>query len=478
MNQEFAIESFISFCDDMMIAEEGFLSTIKTKLKKFLLTIVRFIEKRVRRIKNIKIRKFLLSKITRLKQLLGEVDEITPENMESKSSEIQEEANDIKEEVEKIVGEDDDYCEQDMHNVDDDENITVLRNNRAGKNNYFYKVKINNEEKYLEAYNLLLKACKATTFNEYIKYWKEFKRVIKLPEKCTVYAMMPSKKYCIFDMYYILENNRPMKRNIKDVLYHTSKDPNLVAITPRWRAEDTDEIIDEDDPIPSWYGRFFDTPRAFFGTYPMTRMGMHSRKVDPNLTIYKAEGITQAYIDTDGITYGKSVYVEGTLPIKLTKVTFNENGKYEEDINALRNDPKYKNVPDDVFQIVVKLDAIKAKEFIMSELDKINTDPNRRSENAKKWKDFRKKFRCIDSFFKKENVKLFDGPGRLHGTPVFGPELRDYFTRFKMLVRQSFTEGEMKMIISLGSNIFIQNSDLKTREDIEAEATAYNDDLY
>lgn len=475
MNQEFAIESFISFCDDMMIAEESFLNTIKTKLKKFLLTIVRFIEKHARRIKNIKIRKFLLSKIARLKQLLGEVDEITPENMESKSSEIQEEANDIKEEVEKVVGEDEEYLDQAKHNATSDNIVTVLRNDKSGKNTYFYKVKINDDEKYSKIFGDLIAACKATTFNEYIKYWKEFKREIKLPEKCVVYAMLPQKSHKTFDMYYILENNRPVKKNIKDVLYHTSKNPNLTEITPRWRAEDN---ATDDDPGPTWYGRFFDTPRAFFGTYPMNRMGMHSRKVEPDLNIYKAEGITQAYIDTDGITYGKSVYVEGTSPIKLTKVTFNENGEYEEDITSLRNNPKYKNISDDELPIVAKLDATKAKEFILSELDKLDLDPSRRSENAKKWKEFKKKLNHINNFFKKENKKLFEGVGRLHKMPTVGPELRDYFNRFKALVRQSFTEGEMKMVVLLGNYIFIYNHDLKTQEDIEAEAAAYNDDLY
>ena len=34
MNQEFVIESFISFCDDMMIAEEGFLSRLKERFTK------------------------------------------------------------------------------------------------------------------------------------------------------------------------------------------------------------------------------------------------------------------------------------------------------------------------------------------------------------------------------------------------------------------------------------------------------------
>ena len=45
MNQEFAIESFISFCDDMMIAEEGFKDIID-KLIELLKKVVYGIQKK------------------------------------------------------------------------------------------------------------------------------------------------------------------------------------------------------------------------------------------------------------------------------------------------------------------------------------------------------------------------------------------------------------------------------------------------
>ena len=306
-----ACESFIQFCDDMMIANEAFnLSRIKTFLKNMILKALRKAENFFKKIKNEKIRNILVGCTKRLRGLLGEVDQITPETKEEKAETISEECESINKEIDEAVGKDD----PEVDNIDDrelktGEDIKRIKRSKAGKSTYYYENEMS--EEYADAvYDVAKKMDKATTFQEYIGYFKEFKRMLQLPDKCTVYGLrfQGNGARC----YYIVENKRPMKVDINKALYHTSENPNLTEITPNWRAE-------RDDRIPL-DGRFFDSPRAFFGVYPMNRMGGLVKKDNGDRSIYKVEGIRQAFIDTDGINYGKSVYVESMSPIRLSKV--------------------------------------------------------------------------------------------------------------------------------------------------------------
>ena len=70
-------------------------------------------------------------------------------------------------------------------------------------------------------------------------------------------------------------------------------------------------------------GRYFDTPRVYFGIIPVTRYGIRATASNSSdTTIYKADGIKQAYIDVDGFKYGQAVYVESNSPIAVTKVDY------------------------------------------------------------------------------------------------------------------------------------------------------------
>ena len=306
-------ESFINFCDEMAIIQEGFnLTSIKTFLKNMILRVLHKAESFFNKIRNEKIKNFLIGCVKKLRGLLGNVDKITPDNSSEKFSDISEECNKINDEIDTKVGKDDPEIDnRDERELKDTEDIKIIKRSRVGVSTYYYQVKLSND--YADkVYDVALKMDNAKVFSEYIGYFKTFKRMIQLPDKCTVYGLMIDI-YGNLNCYYIVENKRPMKIGIDKALYHTSDDPNLTQITPKWRSE-----IDDGSKIPLT-GRFFDTPRSFFGVYPMNRLGGRVKPGDSR-TIYKAEGITKAFIDIDGIKYGTSVYVESTSPIRLTKV--------------------------------------------------------------------------------------------------------------------------------------------------------------
>lgn len=319
----YSLESFIDFCDDYQISQEGFgnaLKWIKDKLKSMILRLIQFIRRFTSNNKGYGIRYKLDGLLKRLENKLTAVDKI---NTTQEAKKVEEEVNEIKEEVEKIVGEDDEeFNLLDEREVSNTKDIEIMKRSKSGNSKYFIDYIIYNMETFDKICDMIENMIDAKEFSEYIKIFKEFKSILQLPNKCTVYNIDPqiktidNKEVGALNCYYILEDSRPMKRNINDILYHTSKDPNLKSITPRWISE----LSEKKNRLGIRYNsaRFFDTPRAFFGVKPMNRLG---GKIDgQDLYIYKAEGIKNAFIDIDGIKYGTSVYVEGFSDIPLTRI--------------------------------------------------------------------------------------------------------------------------------------------------------------
>lgn len=308
--------TYYDYASNMDIAEESvmsFIKNIKSKLKKMILRFIQWIEKQFKKIKNPKIRKIFVGATTKLRKLLGDVDDIKRENVETKPQEIEEEFNEIKEEVCEAVGVDDpevDDIDTDSSREPgtEDENIRIEKRARTGKSTYYYQATFLNNAFSDKVYDEFMEADKAKTFSEYISHYRKVKKMLKLPDKCTVYSLMIQDDD--INLTYILEDHRAKKNNINKPLYHTSEDPNLTQITPQWRAER--------GKLPLT-GRWFDAPRAYFGIFPMNRMGGKVKPGDGRY-IYKAEGIKSAFIDNDGIKFGTSVYVEQNASIPLTKV--------------------------------------------------------------------------------------------------------------------------------------------------------------
>ena len=56
---DYTIESFIAYCDDMMIVEEGLITNIKLTLIKVFTKLVRFLTDKVSKMKDGKVKVFL-----------------------------------------------------------------------------------------------------------------------------------------------------------------------------------------------------------------------------------------------------------------------------------------------------------------------------------------------------------------------------------------------------------------------------------
>ena len=93
------LDSFISFCDAMMIVEEGFLTNIKNTIKKGILNLINRIQTKMKQKKETRFRTMMISFLDRLKRLLGDVDNAQTEN---EINDIQEEVNEISKEVESM----------------------------------------------------------------------------------------------------------------------------------------------------------------------------------------------------------------------------------------------------------------------------------------------------------------------------------------------------------------------------------------
>lgn len=108
--KESAIENFIDYCDDMMIAEEGFFLSFKNGLVKLINDIITKLISWISKMKDSKLKSVLLSLLTRAKNALNK----------TKQSETMEELNEVSEEVEVI-----------RKNIEDLENEEVI-NKKSG----------------------------------------------------------------------------------------------------------------------------------------------------------------------------------------------------------------------------------------------------------------------------------------------------------------------------------------------------------
>ena len=124
MNQTFAIESFILFCDDMMIAEESAFSTIKNGLIRVFTNLVNFLSKKVSKMKDTKLKRLLQGLLDKAKKCLGESKSMKEGDTE-KAEELHETATEIKEKAEEVVNE-----EKESNNTKPNNNIQPMDDTR------------------------------------------------------------------------------------------------------------------------------------------------------------------------------------------------------------------------------------------------------------------------------------------------------------------------------------------------------------
>ena len=101
-NDDIAIENFISYCDDMMIAEESVFATIKNGLIKLFTRLVNFLDRQVSKMKDSRIKKILKNLLERAKRGL-KLSKTMKEGDEKTSQELQREAEDIQREAEEVT---------------------------------------------------------------------------------------------------------------------------------------------------------------------------------------------------------------------------------------------------------------------------------------------------------------------------------------------------------------------------------------
>ena len=100
-NNEFAIESFISFCDDMIITQESVFTTIKNGLVKLFTNIINFLERQVRKMKDGKAKQTLLRLLGKAKDGLTRSKNIR-EGDEEEVEELKQDAEEIQKEAKKL----------------------------------------------------------------------------------------------------------------------------------------------------------------------------------------------------------------------------------------------------------------------------------------------------------------------------------------------------------------------------------------
>ena len=67
-NDNIAIENFISYCDDMMIAEESVFTTIKNGLVRLFTRLVNFLDRQVNKMKDGRLKRILQRLLERAKR--------------------------------------------------------------------------------------------------------------------------------------------------------------------------------------------------------------------------------------------------------------------------------------------------------------------------------------------------------------------------------------------------------------------------
>ena len=97
---DYTIESFMNYCDEMYIANESF-SSIKSKIVELFSKLVLWIDKKVKSMKDSKVKSVLTKLLNRAKQGLSKSKSLNEHNPEMVKM-LQEEAEEIKEEVEKV----------------------------------------------------------------------------------------------------------------------------------------------------------------------------------------------------------------------------------------------------------------------------------------------------------------------------------------------------------------------------------------
>lgn len=315
-----SVESFISFCDDMLIAEESFLFTIKNKLKQALLTIVKAIEKLIKKCKDSKLKRIILKLLSKAKRALGDVEKIKTDD---DIQEVKETIDEVQEEVEIIKDKLEGLSEREEFETCDTSIPDFVKIEKNRGINRFVNI-VNISDNMFELLTSHIKTMKeASTFPEYKSALNAFKSILKLPDACTIntiseeYGKDPDSNKIHF---YYTQDAKPIPNKNYQLLHSTVTD-NITQLIPTWKSND---------------GYFYNSPRVYFATMPVDRMGHQLNEKDGKLSGFDLNTghDTTMHVYTPSIEFNKvcadttlsnfrkigSVYIETETPIPVTQL--------------------------------------------------------------------------------------------------------------------------------------------------------------
>lgn len=315
-----SIESFVNFCDEYQIANENFISTIKSKFKQMLLTLVKAIEKMVKKCKDSKLKRSILNLLQKAKRALGDVEKIKTDD---DIQEVKETIDEVQEEVEIIKDKLEGLSEREEFETHDTSIPDFVKIEKNRGINRFVNI-VNISDNMFEILNSHIKTMReALTFPEYKSALNAFKSILKLPDACTINAISkehgkdPDSNKIHF---YYTQDAKPIPNKNYQLLHSTVTD-NITQLIPAWKSND---------------GYFYNSPRVYFATMPVDRMGHRLNEKDGKLSGFDLNTghNTTMHVYTPSIEFNKvcadttlsnfrkigSVYIETETPIPVTQL--------------------------------------------------------------------------------------------------------------------------------------------------------------
>ena len=178
------------------------LKNLKERIIKIFISLIDRIQRLVNKMKDGKIKSKLTSLLTRAKNGLRKSK--TVENTED-VKELKQEAEEIKEEIDLINEEISGIRENpDKYNNITEEKNFIKNEKKVGKYTVFIQVEFNNKEIGDNLYELIKNMEDAETYDEYEKSRNEFRNILGIPNKTTIYGISTrtfGEKISIFIIY-------------------------------------------------------------------------------------------------------------------------------------------------------------------------------------------------------------------------------------------------------------------------------------
>ena len=307
-NNDIAIENFIAYCDDMMIAEESVLTSLKQKVIAIFTRLISGLENAVRKLPNCGIKTKILKLLDRAKRRLNRTKTMNENNpgFDKEMENAMNEANDIQKEFENEM----------EKSYTKNQGILKLPYNSYKNSKRICKDIIFGEDELEEFKEILKILFNTENYSEYKKAYNKFITRCGLPERSILVLprsevqfyieIIDDNKYKIFVTAELDDDKMYIDSSV--TLYHTTRIPNLKELRPTFRA--SDHIL-------------YPTPRVYFYMHnPGSRISAGEHKVRDGEYVYQVKPTpNMVYVDQE--LHGYAIYVETNKPLNVIDVTDN-----------------------------------------------------------------------------------------------------------------------------------------------------------